>query len=352
MDHLVIYKKIKDSIKTLPERYQKVVFLRYGIDGQPKTLEEIGEHFGVTRERIRQIEVKALSDVRKDQGASLRPAFEWVRDRIVQEGGIVPEPGFLTQYGKEKRGALLLVLYLGEDFLRGTGNETLHHHWYMDAGIRTKALEELEHLMHHLTERNALIPRQEVDVHLSHPNYLNISKIIGSSPLGTYGFTYWPEVVPKGVKDKAYIVLKKANKPLHFVEITSRINALELGKRSALKQTVHNELIKDPRFVLVGRGLYALREWGFREGTVKDILYSIFQNSPKPLSKEEIIDRVLKERFVQKNTILLNLNNGRDFVRLSDGTYSLRSKQSVPPRARTVSGVSRRRPLAKGKSKR
>lgn len=326
MDHGAIYKKVKETVKSLPERYQKVMFLRYGIEGSSKTLEEIGDQFGVTRERIRQIEVKALSDLRKEQKEGLLPHFQWIAEQISKEGGIVPEPDFLYQYGKDKKGALLLLLYLGDEFIRGTGNDDIHHHWYMDEAVRTKAIEELEQLVAHLKEKNALAKREEIDVHLSHPNFLAISKIIGLSPLGLYGFTHWPEVMPKGVKDKAYIVLKKASEPLHFTEITKRINQLDLGKRPALKQTVHNELIKDGRFVLVGRGLYALREWGYKEGTVKDVLQSIFKEAKSPLTKEEVIARVLKERFVQKNTILLNLNNGKDFTRTPDGSYMLKTQ--------------------------
>jgi len=323
------HSKVKETVKSLPERYQKVLFLRYGIDSKPKTLEEIGDQFGVTRERIRQIEVKALSDLRKEQKEALTPSIEWTAALINKEGGIVAEPHFLDYYGKDKKGALLLVLYLGKEFLRGAGNDELHHHWYLDDAVRVRALEELALLINHLKEKNALVNKEEIARHLSHPNFLNISKLIGLSPLGLYGFTEWSEVVPKGVKDKAYIVLKKSGKPLHFTEITKRINELGLGKHTALKQTVHNELIKDKRFVLVGRGLYALREWGFKEGTVKDVLQSIFAESRQPMSKDDVIKRVLQERFVQKNTILLNLNNGKDFTRLKDGRYTLNHRTKV-----------------------
>jgi len=325
MDYSILYRKIKDTIKALPERYQKVLSLRYGMESQPKTLEEIGDKFGVTRERIRQIEVKALSDLRKDQALELAASFAWIEELIIAEGGIVPEPDFLSRYGKEKQGALHLVLYLGDQFFRGTGNDEIHHHWYLDKIVRDKALAELTALTEHLTTKNTLLAKEELASRLSHPNFLKISKVIMLSPLGMYGFIHWPEVVPKGVKDKAYIVLKKANGPLHFTEITKRINTLGLGKRPALKQTVHNELIKDKRFILVGRGLYALAEWGFKAGTVKDILNAIFREAAAPLTKEEVIRRVLAERFVQKNTILLNLNNSREFKCLRDGRYALKN---------------------------
>ncbi|MBI3335136.1 MAG: RNA polymerase sigma factor RpoD, partial [Candidatus Portnoybacteria bacterium] len=67
MDHQMVYKKVKDAVGVLPSRYQKVVFWRYGIDSEQKTLEEIEDECEVTRERIRQIEVKALEDLAKKE---------------------------------------------------------------------------------------------------------------------------------------------------------------------------------------------------------------------------------------------------------------------------------------------
>ncbi|MBI3273904.1 MAG: winged helix-turn-helix domain-containing protein, partial [Candidatus Colwellbacteria bacterium] len=261
-----------------------------------------------------------------DAKSKLLPCFEWTFELIKNEGGIVAEHDFLERHGKDKKGALHLILYLDKGFLRGAGDDVFHHHWYLDEEVHKRALQELENLHTQLTKQGKLLSADKAMEFLTHPHFLKISKIVGLSPLGAYGFVYWPEVAPKGVKDKAYIVLKKEGKPLHFMKITAKINELGLGKRPALKQTVHNELIKDKRFVLVGRGMYGLKEWGFREGTVKDILASLFREVQKPLSKDEIISRVLRERFVQRNTILLNLANGGDFVQLRDGRYTLKSK--------------------------
>lgn len=324
MNHAVIDKKVREILTILPKRYQTVILARYGIDGKQRTLERIGNDFGVTRERIRQIEVKALNDILKERKPTLHVYFTWVSDVIQKEGGIVAEHDFLDRYGHDKKGSLLLMLYLGESFLRGSGTEFFHHHWYLDSHIRSNALEELEKLTGHLDARASLIKKEEIVKYVSNPNFLKISKVIQLSPLGAYGLIYWPEVVPKGVKNKAYIVLKKEGRPLHYGEITKKINELGLTSRQALKQTVHNELIKDSRFILVGRGTYGLKEFGYKEGTVKDVLLRIFKDAKRPLAKEEIIPQVLKERLVRKTTIMLNLNNQNDFTCLKDGTYALK----------------------------
>jgi RNA polymerase primary sigma factor len=56
---------LEETLATLNGRERRVIQLRFGIiDGQERTLEEIGRRFGVTRERIRQIEAKALGKLR------------------------------------------------------------------------------------------------------------------------------------------------------------------------------------------------------------------------------------------------------------------------------------------------
>jgi len=61
----MLQNKLKETLNTLDYRERKILELRFGInDGQPKTLEEVGREFGVTRERIRQIEFKTLNKLR------------------------------------------------------------------------------------------------------------------------------------------------------------------------------------------------------------------------------------------------------------------------------------------------
>jgi hypothetical protein len=149
-------------------------------------------------------------------------------------------------------------------------------------------------------------------------SYLEVSKVIQSTPENMYGLRNWPEINPRGVKDRAYLVFRKEKKPLHFSEVANQIP----GK--ALVQTVHNELIKDPRFVLVGRGLYALKEWGYQEGVVKDVISKILSDSKKPLTKEEVLDKVLKQRVVKESTVLLNLGNKKYFQKTPKGYYTVK----------------------------
>ncbi len=107
---------------------------------------------------------------------------------------------------------------------------------------------------------------------------------------------------------------------MHFKEVAESIK--NLFDKKAHVATTHNELIKDKRFVLVGRGLYALSEWGYLNGVVKDVIAKVLEKHG-PLTKDEIVDKVLKERYVKENTIMVNLQNAKHFKKDKQGKYSL-----------------------------
>ena len=120
------------------------------------------------------------------------------------------------------------------------------------------------------------------------------------------------------MRDYAFLVIRKHGSPIHFREVAKQITTM--FNKKAHVATTHNELIKDPRFVLVGRGLYALAEWGYTPGVVRDVIRTVLEKNG-PLSKEEVIDKVMKERYVKENTIVVNLQNPKYFRRDKDGKY-------------------------------
>jgi len=136
----------------------------------------------------------------------------------------------------------------------------------------------------------------------------------------------WRHINPRSIRDKAYIVLKKHTSPLHFVEIANKIAESGFDKKVVTTQAVHNELIRYDQFVLVGRGLYALKEWGYKKGTVADVIEDLLKKKT-PMTKQEIIQGVLKQRQVKKGTISLNLQKNPKFVRVGRAVYRL-SEQS------------------------
>ncbi|NDE68292.1 hypothetical protein EB052_01660, partial [bacterium] len=150
--------------------------------------------------------------------------------------------------------------------------------------------------------------------------WLKLSKRIGKNAIGEWGVAHSPNIKTKGMRDYAFLVIRKHGSPIHFREVAKQIGVV--FKKKAHVATTHNELIKDPRFVLVGRGLYALSEWGYMSGVVKDVIKKILEKHGA-LTKEEIIDKVLKERYVKENTIMVNLQNQKHFRKDKDNKYNI-----------------------------
>lgn len=311
-----------DFLKVLPEKQKDVISRRFGFSGKSETLETIGKSYGITRERVRQIE--------KDGFLRLEPAvkknqkiFQYFKQYLKKSGGFKKEEIILTDLGGENGpNQVCFLLTLAKDFKRFGQTADFYSFW----ALNQDSVEKVKEIISFLCAKFGKIGRPLQLKDLSKEaglksniliSYLEIAKKIQKNAEGFWGLRDWPEIRPRGVKDKAYLVFKKEKKPLHFAAVASLIN-------KALPQTVHNELIKDPRFVLVGRGLYALKEWGYEDGFVKDIISKTLKEAGKPLTKSEILAKVLKQRMVKENTVLLNLSNKKYFSKISSDSYTIR----------------------------
>ncbi len=119
---------------------------------------------------------------------------------------------------------------------------------------------------------------------------------------------------------------------MHFSDIAKAIKDSDFKRKDVTTQAIHNELIKDSRFVLIGRGVYALKEWGFQKGTVADVISDILKKEAGPLHRDEIVKRVLKHRQVKETTILLNLQGKQRFKRVAKATYALADAGADKPK--------------------
>lgn len=332
---------IKKLFSVLPERAQDVLQKRYGLgeNTTPVTLEAIGQEYGITRERVRQIENYALATIRKsDTFKNEQAPFDELRSIIKRMGSMVAERELLESLAKDAstRNHVHLMLVLGDAFTKEKETDEFHHRWHVDQDVADHVHASLRHLYDsldddELVEESALIDvflRELQDLNQEYKNeevlkrWLSLSKSIGKNPLGEWGRAHSPNVRVKGMRDYAYLVIKRHGSPMHFREVASAI--AELFKRKAHEATCHNELIKDDRFVLVGRGIYALKEWGYSAGPVRDVIAEILSHQG-PLTREEVIDAVRKERYVKDNTIFINLQDTKRFGRDQDGRYFIRS---------------------------
>lgn len=221
--------------------------------------------------------------------------------------------------------SLVFVLSLSRDLVRFSENDDFHTFWAVSSGALNNFKNLASECVSFLEKSGRPVLENDFTPLAGKPTtFLSISKAVGKNIFHEVGLVSWPEVKPKGVRDKAYLVLKKDNAPKHFGEIAKLINTSGFNGKKANTQTVHNELIKDSRFILVGRGTYALSDWGYKAGTVKDVLVDLLRSSSKPIAKAALVSKVLDSRMVKENTILLNLQDSKIFIKNENGTYSLR----------------------------
>lgn len=338
---------VDSFISDLAPRTKEIIVKRYGLDGEkPRTLEEIGKTYGITRERVRQIQASAVKEFqKKDDLSTLKPVEEMIEKILKEHGHIVRHDQILDEFANRSTTivnpyVVEFVLELSNKFVYHAETEKTHRAWATKQGNVDVPTQVIEAFMESLRDAGKPMPHQAtVKCVLDHEvaethcdviadgevvaTYLALSKQVRQNPFGEWGFVTWTEINPKGVKDKAFVVLKRAGEPMHFSEITEAINASGFATRPAIPQTVHNELIKDERFVLVGRGMYALKEWGFEPGTVADVAARVLKAHGGTMKREDLLKEVLKQRFVKKNTVMLALQNKDRFVKGDDGTYAL-----------------------------
>jgi len=330
---------VKALLSPLPTRAQDVIKQRFGLakSTDHATLEAIGQTYGITRERVRQIENFALKALRKSPAyQDAVSVFDELEEAVNSYGGIVNEQKFLSHLSKEKgtQNILHFLLVLGDRFEKLKEDEEFHHRWTVDKKLSEKVHTAIRKLCSSVSEKDLIKEEQLIAQFLkeikdivrdtNNPDlarrWLELSKQLSRNPLGEWGLSSSPNIKLRGMRDYAYLVIRDNGKPMHFTEVTQKIR--ELFNRKAHTATCHNELIKDNRFILVGRGLYALREWGYKEGVVRDIIRELLKRKG-PLSKDQILADVLAERLVKHNTIIVNLQNNRHFKKLSDGRYAI-----------------------------
>lgn len=329
----------KHILSGLSPRAYEVVVNRFGItdDAQRKTLEAIGQKYGITRERVRQIENSALAFIRKSENfKNETQIFEELKKLIHTLGAIVSEQDLLNHFSKDKltQNHIHLYLTLGDAFTKHKEDDHFKTRWSVDKDVADQIHKSLKNLFENLSD-DELISEAELisrfledvkDLAEQYKNeevakrWLSMSKKINKNPLGEWGKSTSSSIKTRGVKDYAFLMMRKHGSPMHFREVAKAV-ANTFDKKCHVA-TCHNELIKDPRFVLVGRGIYALSEWGYKTGVVKDVIKELLKKNG-PMTKEEIVDQVMKERYLKKNTILVNLQNTKYFKKNKNGQYTV-----------------------------
>lgn len=327
-------------LELLDARSKDVVTRRFGLkNAEKETLDSIGKEYGITRERVRQIEVNAKKGL-----TALVDLYQGVdkllADLFIQHGGLMAQHHAVAAVRKHTNqeipvNTVVFYLIVLPKFTAISRSTVFGPHWRHEPFVHPAVEQIVTEATTILANAGHPIETKELFTHLHQrlqqhqvtdaiiEAALTASLQVDPTVFGEWGLITWPETHPRGVGDKSYAVLRQHGQPAHFREITDLINQAKFDHKQANAQTVHNELIKDGRFVLVGRGMYGLKEWGYMSGTVADVLEAILREARRPLTSDELIGRVLKQRIVKKNTILLSLQNTNRFQKKTEG-YTLR----------------------------
>lgn len=350
IEHFSPSELIAALFRAVSEKEQDIVKSRFGLaGGELATLEDIGKRYKVTRERIRQIEKAAIHTLRTDTqyGNHLETASSLVTTMLEAHGGAMEQEAILrellstsAQAEAERRATLFLLRELLSDRVVPMGKmDGFREGWKLKMTPLSLLQEIDENLVRLFTAIGKTASYDDVRVAVSGDAFFTLhaeavadekllaaldrSLYISRNPFGDWGLVGWGAIVPHRMNEKIALVLKKHGKPLHFQEITQRINDAAFDKRKAYAPTVHNELILNEEYVLVGRGIYALKEWGYKPGVVADVIEGILAASNEPIARDRLIEKVLEQRMVKKNTITLALSDGARFEKLPDGRYRL-----------------------------
>lgn len=311
------------------EREREIITRRFGLHGRKETLEEIGKLLGITRERVRQIEKQSIIKLRQLKHEHIETMEKHFHEILEQLGRVVPLHEVSHHLKTEDHAHVNFLAHLTPGVLVMPENDHFFHSVALEKHHDQKQLHELNKKLV-ATMKVLSKPHSISEIHQAFDSTFDEHHVHGlarsSKALATlddqWGLSNWPLVNPKSIRDKIYVVLNRNRKPMHFSEIADHIKKSDFKRKDVTTQAIHNELIKDDRFVLVGRGIYALNEWGYAKGTVADVIENILREE-SPLHRDEIINRVLKVRHVKPTTIILNLQGKEQFKRVAKATYAL-----------------------------
>ncbi len=327
----------------IPTREAEMLQLRFGLGQNEKhTLEAIGQKFGITRERVRQIEGAAIKKLSSFvPGTTVVALLDYTKDLLMREGGLVEMHtllrGLLDAIGSKKESdAHYIELALVTSANITTVHNTIKFHPYFHLHtISEEMVARVTQLIiaglkkdKKVRDFNSLADmiKKEAGVSfepLTMMQICRISKELKVTDNAEVGLFAWTHINPRNIHDKILYVLREGKKPLHFCDITQKITDRRFDEKRVHVQAVHNELIRNESFVLIGRGIYALKEWGYTPGTVNEVVTDILRTHGK-LEREKIVEEVLKVREVKRITIMLNLKNKKLFERVGRNMYSLR----------------------------
>lgn len=338
------------------DKAKEIIKKRYGlINGERQTLEEIGESYGITRERIRQIQAKALKNMKHPISVAKKPLLELMEKILFQNGGLlsaeeadikVPE----ALGGMIDDGSSVLDLLCDLELIQSCRIGDIVIYSPLFDGVKLDILSE---------KIIASVKKEDLGLDvLSIVKKIELFKKITDDRFDPQSFVFRycrtdprieeiglasasPETIFKHYTSgyfakKSWVVLMKRvleqeQMPLHFTEITNKVNDL-MGnsERQVDVRRAHSIMIEDEAFAHSGvNGTYGLTAWGLRKELTPQLIEECMKKAGFPLHWKQIYNYVSKYKNTKPANITTCLETNRLFKKVDTGVYWLADNSST-----------------------
>lgn len=339
-----VYSAIEDTLSDLTEREQEIVSRRFGLGREKQTLQAIGDVYSLTRERVRQIQDKALNNImpKLKKHSFIEELFKGAKNalgkiKIKKEKIFMNSLGDIYNLSGNDLNSLRFFLILDKKLGHYPEDDSVHEFWGDSEKRIVLANNILKKIMLILSKKPDKLWKSKEILELINneiarhfgvrgkteelKDFLGILKTIGKNPNDEFGILTHPHISPSSLDDKILFVMQNKGEPMHFSEIYDDLAKLsefedeflsDRWKKDYSKQSIQNLLIMNPKFVWTGRGTYALKDWGFCEGTISDRMREIVKKH-KEISAKKLFDILTKERKFSKITFEAYLRDRSNF---------------------------------------
>lgn len=332
------------------ERTIEIVSKRYGLmNGEKQTLEEIGDNYGVTRERIRQVQKKALNRMKhpmnsiKDQLAGL------IEEVLFRNGGILSAEEADLEIPKalggiKDDGSSILDLLSDLGWIQNCRIGDIAIYSPLLSGVSLCKLSEKINLLIKTADLGmsvssiiekiwlfSKIKDERFDSNEFVLKYCRTDPRIEEMAITSA----YPEIIFRHYTSgqfpkKGWVVLMKRvleeeQMPLHFTEITNKVNDLMGNSERQLDvRRGHSILIEDEIFAHSGvNGTYGLTAWGLKKELTPQVIVECMKKAGFPLHWKQIYNYVSKYKNTKPANIVRCLEDNRLFKKVDAGVYWL-----------------------------
>lgn len=356
-DRVTLAAAVDDWLSILDDRPREVIRLRFGLDDPALTLAEVGQRLGVTRERVRQIEKKTLTSLRRKHRARVaRPILDFAglfEQTLVDNGGMMTVAECvawleaaedLTLGPIRPTGVLELLCTVVNRFTWLTKYNLVLLSTLLDAPWTQVQATLAKLLRGPLTIASSQgvyeafqgteLWRQLLDSDLTTTSGIPIDCFVMAC-LRTHPHLDRPGAEAYAVRrgrnsivNELIAAMREMGEPAHFTLIAERVNALLPAHRQTKPHNVHALLGRyEDIFARVGHGIFGLVEWGLlNDGNLANAVERVLAAANKPLHMDTIAREVLKTWRVNAGSVYAAIQSDARFVSLGAAVYYLRDR--------------------------